>query len=465
MNDPKPKQSAADPETEPAPENVRPGTDTDSAPRDALIFLNGLGLAGAQGKSITGVVARIEAAFEKADTSTASWRVHWSEEAVRNTPAANHSDPTATIYRKDDSNETAVVDIFHYDWSKRLLSNWESRSLFTRTFYVLFTLLKVWEYPRKFEAAKRSPRGRAQLGVALVMLAAVTFYGAALVIASVETAKGVWDSATGDDSPSTPTTTSTSTPTSTPTTDDDRDNAAGDRSAQASDVSNWQRFVILSGLGIAFFKKQGDRLRSSGGALTAVEHYVRLGDQRQQMIGELEILCDELSKTTKYPTVRIVGYSFGAIVAIDALFPTTGPPTGAFQSVKTLVTIGAPYDFVKAIRSNWRSARHSASNPPDWVNIYAPTDILGSNFRNDSGQGPAERGVELVASSAIDGQAQIEPETNLVWDLGVDLSFSNLVMLNGFTNHGKYWGDDDETDHNVFDDLIVPIYGDTEILS
>jgi hypothetical protein len=231
----------------PNPAGATPDADT---PREALIYLGGLA-AGTERKSVAGVVARLENALDKADTSRATWRVHWSDAAVRRASMSDPADAVATIYRKHDDIEVPVIDVFQFDWSKQLLADWDGRSLFTRTLYVLSSL-----------AVKTDPTH--------------------------------------------------------PQTTNGAPHKAGTATTR-------QRLTILGGLGIALLKKQGYRLRTSGAALTAVDHYVRLGNRRQNLVGKLEELCERLTKTKRYPTVQLVGYSFGAIVAIDALFPTTGP--------------------------------------------------------------------------------------------------------------------------------------------
>lgn len=436
-------------------------TEEEEPAREALLYLGGLSTQ-TERKTITGVVARLEDAFDKADRTRATWRVHWSDTAVRRSEPSDPTKALATIYRKEAEADVPVIDVFQYDWQKKLLADWEERNLFFRTAYVLLTLLKLWEYPAKFRAAAKTTRGTAQLVVALVMLALMAFYAGSLIYAAVQTADQIWESATDKKTaPATTTTTTASVPA-------EPASPEGNGSDKERGASNWQRFVILGGVGIALLKRQGDRLRSSGGALTAADHYVRLGGKRQEMVGEMEKLCEDLSHTGRYPTVRVIGYSFGAIVAVDALFPTTGPPSGSFSAVKGLTTIGAPYDFVKAVRSGWRRGRHAGSNPPRWINVYAPTDVLGSNFRDDSSDGPATRGIAaatpLHANPKSPDAGEIMPVQNIKWDLGVELTLLNLLVLTGFTNHGRYWGDDDKVDSNVFDALVGPMYAGTPIV-
>ncbi|MDQ1370723.1 MAG: hypothetical protein QOF20_3076 [Acidimicrobiaceae bacterium] len=428
--------------TAPSHAGATPDADT---PREALIYLGGLA-TGTERKTVAGVVARLENALDKADTSRATWRVHWSDAAVRRAGMSDPAEAAATIYRKHDDTEVPVIDVFQFDWSKQLMADWDGRSLFTRTLYVLSSLLKVWEYPKKFKAAGKTARGKMQLALALFMLAGMVFYAGALLFATYETVHQVWQTTAGKGA-------------ATPVVNADPTHP---QTRKPGTATTWQRLTILGGLGIALLKKQGDRLRTSGAALTAVDHYVRLGNRRQNLVGELEELCERLSKTKRYSTVQFVGYSFGAIVAIDALFPTTGLPAGSFAAVRGLTTIGAPYDFVRAIRTNWREDRHVGPTRPRWINIYSPTDVLGSNFRDDNSDGEPTRGI--AATTTVDGGngaspvVEIIPDANLTWNLGVQLTFLNLLMLSGFTNHGRYWGDDAEVDHNVFDDLVTGMY-------
>jgi hypothetical protein len=165
-----------------------------------------------------------------------------------------------------------------------------------------------------------------------------------------------------------------------------------------------------------------------------------------------------------------MAYSFGSIVAIDALFPTTDDPPLALDRVAGLATIGSPFDFVHSIRRTWETGRHIRKDvPPYWLNVYSPDDLLGSNFRGDPNPGEATKGIVPIGAEA-DPDTKVKgpifrPKDNLAWDLGIEMTFGNLIELYGFTSHGMYWGDDDTSDANVFDLVVRNLYKGAPVLA
>ena len=130
----------------------------------------------------------------------------------------------------------------------------------------------------------------------------------------------------------------------------------------------------------------------TGATLGALASYVRVADGQAAIAGEFTTMIERLTEEHPKQQITVIAYSFGSIVTLDALFPTTIGPPHSFDKVVTLVTVGSPYDFVCALRPNWKDGRHHAQSPPQWINIYSTIDLMGSNYRNDT-DGPerAER--------------------------------------------------------------------------
>lgn len=441
--------------------------------REALIYLPGLAL-GTERKTITGVVARIQQALDtEAETRLATWRVEWTDAAVLRESDADPSTPVATVFRKDADADRPVLDVFQFDWPKPLLESWENQSLFRRAGRVALAMLNVRKVFRAFLAAGNSVKGVGQLAIASLMLVAMLFYAGALALAAGQAVQQVYLSLQDDgrDQKAASTTertiVTTTTPPSaqgTPTTVIPEATSPTTESVGGSDKPRvtWVQWVaILGSLLVAGFKKAGDQLRSAGASLFAAHSYLRVAEHQPEIMGGLRDLCEDLAESERYPTVRIVAYSFGSIVAVDALFPTAGMSAASFDSVTSLVTIGSPYDFVEAVRPRWSEGRHVRPGVPgSWLNIYSPVDLLGSNFRNDSSEGPATRGVG-VAGAAVG----ILPSENVAWDLGIAMDFGNLVTLYGFSSHGMYWGEDQGDDVNVFSLVVRRLYARTPLLA
>lgn len=325
---------------------------------------------------------------------------------------------------------------------------------------------------RAFVAARKSVKGVGQLAIASLMLVAMLLYAGALAVAAGQAVHQVYlafqDDGGDGKADSTTSTTMVATTTAPSlgqgTTTNAPSVATPADAGEGSDKPKltWVQWVaILGSLLVAGFRKAGDRLRSAGASLFAAHSYIRVAEHQPETLGRLRSLCEDLAETEGYPTVRIVAYSFGSVVALDALFPTTAMAAPSFAAVTSLVTIGSPYDFVHAVRPGWSEGRHVTPNVPgSWVNIYSPVDLLGSNFRDDSSEGPATRGVR--AAGAV---PEIAPTENLAWDLGITLDFTNLLTLYGFSSHGMYWGEDQSNDVNVFSLVVRRLYEGTPLLA
>jgi hypothetical protein len=135
--------------------------------------------------------------------------------------------------------------------------------------------------------------------------------------------------------------------------------------------------------------------------------------------------------------IYLFGYSFGAVVAVDYLFPHESPePVDARvgESVEKLITVGCPLDVVRLYRPKYLQGRQALVSELDWYNVFIPADVFGSNFRDskdDAGEPPTE--VE------IDGERRrSENYTEHRLDI------LNLFLRRGFISHGNYWGEPSE---------------------
>jgi hypothetical protein len=425
----------------------------DELKREALIYVPGLAL-GIEDKSITGVVTRITTALDsEAELRTAIWRTEWngSVPAGSAVPAAT---PRACIFRKDGEDEKPVIDVFEYQWSATLIEPWEKQAILRRALRVLLGLFNVMQIYRTFLAARHSKKGVRQLIVASAMLLVMAAYAAVLVVAAIQTGYQLYQHATAG--PSTSVSASVAEPSVLASAESPPAALEETPSTTKRTAMTWpQRLSILSSLVLVLMRKQwSDWAQSAGAALFAAHSYLKVAAAQPEIAGNLRKTCEDLAETSKYSSVSIVAYSFGSIVAIDALYPTTGPPAHSFDVVRSLITVGAPYDFVRAVRPHWSESRHAREHTPiEWVNIYSEIDLLGSNFRTDSGTGEANRGVEDAT-----GNSSITPTGNINWSLTDHLSLMDVLTLKGFLAHGMYWGDDGVSDVNIFSAVVRQLY-------
>ena len=108
--------------------------------------------------------------------------------------------------------------------------------------------------------------------------------------------------------------------------------------------------------------------------------------QRAALAGRLRGLIEYVAEQTPaYRRVDLVGYSFGSLVALDCLFPQQGPPDPRYGLLRGLVTIGCPWDGARLLYPGFTRNRYArAGVPAGWLNVYAPLDVFGSNFRDDA---------------------------------------------------------------------------------
>jgi hypothetical protein len=215
--------------------------------------------------------------------------------------------------------------------------------------------------------------------------------------------------------------------------------------------------------------------------------YLNQGSSRNNIKGQLVSLLEHVVEKRKdgntYRKVHIMGYSFGSIVAIDAMFPDDYLYNRP-RAVNTLVTIGCPFDFIRTYWPTYFEQRVGFQGvPQQWLNIYAPTDVLGSNFL-DEDKGDKRQGVELSVqrTSTTPDPYLGKPKHNKTFgkdemsqqrqsDNRIGQRIARLikqayiaVTLVGFKVHSRYWFDDPYAP-DCFDIVVREIYADDTRLS
>jgi len=199
----------------------------------------------------------------------------------------------------------------------------------------------------------------------------------------------------------------------------------------------------------------------------ALVQYLAFGPRRRDVIGQMDSLLKAVLRSGHYRDIHIVGYSFGTIVAMDAIYrpcgggvSTTGDeeqreevvavgaPPPEYSHIKSLVTFGCPFDLVRSYMpwyfSNDRKRWQDRNSNARWTNIWIPSDVFGSNFRNDSRVEEAVVGVhgdckdghvtESEASAGVWGVPHNEP---FILSPGRNIcgSFASGIALRGLEVH------------------------------
>jgi hypothetical protein len=232
-------------------------------------------------------------------------------------------------------------------------------------------------------------------------------------------------------------------------------------------------FTVIGIAIAALFPDIRQLLAAAAGLFVSAIGYLGIGDGTQEIGGQLEELVGYIdSQATNgqatYGKIYIVAYSFGSILALNSLFPVGNEPSLRLNNVDTLVTIGCPFDLIRLYWPHYFEERWvRASKSLRWTNIYAPVDILGSNFRNDQTITESDRSIKL--SDRCKGRKTPTPD-NVAYQRGVspkDLSVIDILTLVGLRTHTTYWKADYKCEESCFSDVIAELYpgGHTQLLS
>lgn len=199
------------------------------------------------------------------------------------------------------------------------------------------------------------------------------------------------------------------------------------------DVSKFT--LVITGLLILLVPKSSSLVTQLATEFTAIDTYIQYGEQSQIIQGNLDALIEQISENEPKSTIQFHTYSFGSIVAIDALFPITdiiGHNTK--QRVTLLITVGAPFEFVKGFYPNFYEERIDfMTDKIQWLNVYSLMDAFASNFRKDNKIGDAEFGI-------INNK---EKPINLNYEVARKDTYNpfNFITLKHVKMHQSYWDD------------------------
>lgn len=143
--------------------------------------------------------------------------------------------------------------------------------------------------------------------------------------------------------------------------------------------------------------------------------------------------------------IHLLGYSFGAFVLFDGMFPKKASLRNpdAVAHVDSITTIGCPIDAIRLFRPNVLTDDRAPQSPTaPWRNVFIATDVFGSNLKNGDDTSAGE-GTALAISSI-----QVES----IRYLDEKLDWWSLLKIKGFRSHAGYWGTPDEA--SCFDVLV-----------
>jgi hypothetical protein len=407
-----------------------PPPDAGEAPskRDALFFIPGMGNDWVD-QSIQGIALRVSQALDN-ESATARARFPKALDVREETFYDNLTASVCTITRDDGDGEVPVIDIYKLDSVRTLRAEFEKYSLLRKALYpIAFLLLYtrgVLTAFRKREGKTR--RERYQVFLAIAVLCLLTFYLLTLVVAAVEII--------------------------------------------APDLLGWlpsevpQGIVVaLTALGLWKSDLVADLVAGAVGFI-CVMAYLGHGERREPLIGQLVALIDwaEEKEDVQYEHMDVVAFSFGTVIALDAFFPRTGDRSPRLSRVRSLTTIGCPFDLIRTYWPKYFEQSRPEQVPEKWFNVYSPIDVLASNFRRDGGAGEPDTGIPTTAADAAGSRRPVnvpygEPTS------AADMSPLQFITFMGLRSHSIYWGRVPEAELTAFSPIVTRIYANQPVLS
>jgi hypothetical protein len=207
--------------------------------------------------------------------------------------------------------------------------------------------------------------------------------------------------------------------------------------------------VVSSAMAILSPKFQ-NLLTTASKEYLCVHYYLKYGEGKQALIGNLSNLVEKISETenNKYQEFEIHAYSFGSVISIDALFPSNIQQADLRISteITRFVSIGCPVDFIRVYYPQYYSDRKPVnSSIKEWYNVNCEVDVLSSNFRNDL---LLEDGDPAIVPGGM-------PVKNITYEVTPNkaVSWLDYLFLWNFKSHRMYW-DDSTNGMNFFTNYI-----------
>jgi hypothetical protein len=422
---------------------MQPATNAET---DALLFLPGVGQVASSDETTLAFAARVATALDHgSQTPRAIFRVRSRVEEARQ-EVGDHRFLVCQILRVEpDGAEKPVLDVYKLDYQNILVKDYEQQSSFRRAAVTAFQAgrgaLRIVGALRRSRAI--SARRLLQVLTAFFLWILLSAYfllllASLLAVASVGLERIL------------------------ELNQDVTAPGAGEVLKRIASFSGWLSGVAILATVLTSFvpERWKNELVGMGASYVRMSTYLSINQQRSAILGRFHALLEHIAeKEVPYRRVHVVAYSFGSVVALDALFPPNNfsnrpPHAPRLEAIDKLVTIGCPFDFIRALWPRYFEGRVALSDAPrTWFNVYTPADAFGSNFRDDDALGEAT--VSLAGKSP----------NNLVYEQ------SNYGILDALTfvalrAHGMYFSPDgDHLDQGCLRETISAAFAGEPILA
>lgn len=196
-----------------------------------------------------------------------------------------------------------------------------------------------------------------------------------------------------------------------------------------------KNMLPLTSLVIIFLPESNTLLTKVAAEFTTIDNYIQYGEQSQIIQGNLDALIEHIVENEENPKIHLHTYSFGSIIALDALFPIGNEPCDNVQSnVNLLITVGAPYEFIDNYYKNFYKERiDKMTSNIQWINVYSLMDAFASNFRYTNKAGEAEYGILNKKEVPININYEIARRNTY--------NLFSFLTLKHISMHKSYWDD------------------------
>lgn len=432
----------------------------DAPPRDAIIFVPGAGKEWSD-QSLEVIARKIATAL---DLSAEERQLQFAPE-IQYVDVDGEKVKICTILKlQGGATPVPIADIYELDWRGLLTREFERRSLFVRGWLVLVAIIK--NIPRTAYAlfvARKSSKNWMEKAEALYVVWIFFLFAAYMVMLLfaaygmlADMAQAAYQSAVLEQAP---------TASKLPSALIDIAHPISQVHALIAQLNAVFQPLLITLTLLGVFSPDASRefLITAATDYLCLQYYMDYGHRRNVITGQLERFLEKMAERpdSTYAHYHIIAYSFGSIVAMDTLFPFGAAPSKRMQLIDSLVTIGSPFDLIRAFWPRYFEARNGSPGVPRrWLNVYAPLDLLGSNFRNDSREAEAEEGIRLRSHDNRAAPAP-RPTHNISYNEGPyarSLSLLDFLTLTSLKLHGMYWGASNEQERNAFTYFIPILY-------
>jgi hypothetical protein len=375
--------------------------------RDAIIFIPGL--SSVPHRRLAHVTEVLRNEFDRA-AETAQARFVLAPTADESGDAIQGA---LTISRVDGDARTPIVDLYGVDHETLQGADLQAANPLVRVFGLALTVLAgvlIWVAAVARSLFGNRPKSLPQMLQLLLGLGILFLLGAYLataVVALVQLVLTAYAQTTGGAEP---------------------------------EVTWPQALVVVVAVLGALLPNARELLAASAEQYLRMMRYLWFSGPRDTLRGEVLSLLERVGERPEVRDIHLVAFSFGSLVAVDTLFPPSKPPAPRLAKVRTLMTIGCPFDLVCMLQPAYFQGRFALDAGLRWINVYDPIDLLGSDF-HDSRRKSATHGVGIPG--AIEER---RPDDNLAWNGNQRLTVVTALLLASLRVHAQYWGPNPRAD-------------------